>query len=189
MNGRSTRPRKGPDRERLSPCVCSTLRMVSRAVTQLYDDVLRPSGLRVTQFSILATIARLGEANLRQLEDMLAIDQTTLTRSLNLLERDGVIERVPHPDGRIKAMKLTSKGRRALEAARLLWSQVQDKVLRELGTKAWADAQRRLAHLLRVAVKRRGPTRGRSRVSAKPRTKRDGSGGRARKLMSIEGLR
>src|SRR5947209_10071811 len=96
MNGRSTRPRNGPDRERLSPCVCSTLRMVSRAVTQLYDDVLRPSGLRVTQFSILATIARLGEANLRQLEDMLAIEPTTLTRSLNLLERDGVIERVPH---------------------------------------------------------------------------------------------
>jgi len=168
MNGRSTRPRKGPDRERLSPCVCSTLRMVSRAVTQLYDDVLRPSGLRVTQFSILATIARLGEANLRQLEDMLAIDQTTLTRSLNLLERDGVIERVPHPDGRIKAMKLTSKGRRALEAARLLWSRVQDKVLRELGTKAWADAQRRLAHLLRVAVKRRGPSRGRNRVQPSP---------------------
>src|SRR5436309_13819445 len=165
MNGRSTRPRKGPDRERLSPCVCSTLRMVSRAVTQLYDDVLRPSGLRVTQFSILATIARLGEANLRQLEDMLAIDQTTLTRSLNLLERDGVIERVPHPDRRIKAMKLTSKGRRALEAARLLWFQVQDKVLRELGTKAWADAQRRLAHLLRVAVKRRGPSRGRVQPS------------------------
>jgi len=43
----------GRDRERLSPCVCSTLRMVSRAVTQLYDDMLRPSGLRVTQFSIL----------------------------------------------------------------------------------------------------------------------------------------
>jgi hypothetical protein len=48
--------------------------MVTRAVTQLYDDVLRPSGLRVTQFSILATIARLGEANLKQLEDALAID-------------------------------------------------------------------------------------------------------------------
>ncbi len=50
---------------RLSPCVCSTLRMVSRAVTQMYDDILRPSGLRVTQFSILATMARSGEANLR----------------------------------------------------------------------------------------------------------------------------
>src|SRR5213080_5204439 len=118
MDGRGTRRMTGPDRERLSPCVCSTLRMVSRAVTQLYDDILRPSGLRVTQFSILATIARSGEANLRQLEAALAIDQMTLTRSLNLLERGGVIDRVPRPDGRIKAMRLTSKGRRALEVAR-----------------------------------------------------------------------
>jgi DNA-binding MarR family transcriptional regulator len=129
----------------------------------VYDDVLRPSGLRVTQFSILATIARMGEANLRQLTDALAIDQTTLTRSLNLLERAGVTERAPHPDGRIKAMRLTIKGRRTLEVARPLWGQAQDKVLRELGTKAWADAQRRLAQLLHVAVKRRGPSRGRRR--------------------------
>src|ERR1700756_1619108 len=126
--------------------------MVSRAVTQLYDDILRPSGLRVTQFSILGAIARLGAASLRQLEHTLAIDQTTLTRSLNLLERDRVIERAPHPDGRIKAMRLTAKGRRALEVARPLWAQAQDKILRELGTKAWADAQRRLTHLHRVAV-------------------------------------
>ena len=154
----------GPDRERLSPCVCSTLRMVSRAVTQLYDDILRPSGLRVTQFSILGAIARLGEANLRQLEHMLAIDQTTLTRSLKLLERNRAIDRVPHSDGRIKAMTLTPKGRKALEAARPLWNRAQDRVLRELGTTAWADAQRRLAHLLQVAVKKRGRSRGESRV-------------------------
>src|SRR6266478_6526080 len=172
MDGRGSRRMTGPDRERLSPCVCSTLRMVSRAVTQLYDDILRPSGLRVTQFSILGAIARLGAANLRQLEYMLAIDQTTLTRSLNLLERDRVIERVPHPDGRIKAMRLTSKGRRALETAWPLWARAQDKVLRELGTTAWADAQRRLAHLLRVAVKKRRRTRGQSRV--RPRRARRG---------------
>src|SRR5260370_18864038 len=163
MNGRDARLTNGQDRERRSPCVCNTLRMVSGAVTQLYDDVLRPSGLRVTQFSILAAIARLGQANLRQLEYMPAIDQTTLTRSLNLLERARVIERVPHPDGRIKAMTLTSKGRRALEAARPLWARAQDKVLRELGTTAWADAQRRRAHLLRVAVKKRRPSGGTKR--------------------------
>src|SRR5437762_12096856 len=102
MDGRGSRPMTGPNRQRLSPCVCTTLRMVTRAVTQLYDDVLRPSGLRVTQFSILAAIAGIGEANLKRLEEALAIDQTTLTRSLNLLERDGVIERASHPDGRIK---------------------------------------------------------------------------------------
>src|SRR5712691_12554421 len=129
MNGRRTRPTNGPDRARLSPCVCSTLHMVSRAVTQLYDDILRPSGLRVTQFSILGAIARLGAANLRQLEHTLAIDQTTLTRSLNLLERDRVIKRVPHPDGRIKAMTLTSKGRKLLRPARPLWRPPQTRGL------------------------------------------------------------
>ena len=138
--------------------------MVSRAVTQLYDDVLRPSGLRVTQYSVLVMLARLGEANLRQLEHKLAIDQTTLTRSLKLLERDGVIERVPHPDARTKVMTLTSRGRRVLEAARPLWARAQGKVLGEWGPTAWADAQRRLAHLLRVAVEKRPSSRGQSRV-------------------------
>ena len=147
----------------LSPCVCSTLRMVSRAVTQLYDDILRPSGLRVTQFSILATMARRGEANLRQLERALAIDQTTLTRSVNLLERDRMIERLPNPDGRVKAMRLTGKGKRLLDMARPLWAQAQDRVLRELGQPAWADAQRRLARLLHVAVVKRRLHRDRKR--------------------------
>src|SRR6267143_2336655 len=163
MERRDARLTTRQDPGRLSPCVCNTLRMASRAVTQLYDDDLRPSGLRVTQYSILAMIARTGEANLRQLEDMLAIDQTTLTRSLNLLERDRMIERVPHPDGRIKAMRLTRKGRRVLNVARPLWAQAQDKVLRDLGTRAWDDAQRRLARLLHVAVDKRRLQRNRMR--------------------------
>jgi len=163
MERHGTGARDGRESRRLSPCVCSTLRMVSRAVTQLYDDILRPSGIRVTQFNILATIARSGDANLRQLEAALAIDQTTLTRSLNLLERDRMIERVPHPDGRVKAMRLTRKGRRVLDVARPLWAHAQDKVLGELGTSAWNDAQRRLARLLHVAVEKRRLRRDRMR--------------------------
>jgi len=75
----------------------------------------------VTQFSILGAIARLGDANLRQLAHTLAIDQTTLTRSLKLLERmvQSTVFRIP--TAAIKAMTLTSKGRQALEAARPLW--------------------------------------------------------------------
>src|SRR5881397_3338546 len=158
---------------RLSPCVCSTLRMVSRAVTQLYDDILRPSGLRVTQFSILATIARRGEANLRHLERALAIDQTTLTRSVNRLERDRIIERVPNLDGRVKAMRLTGKGKRLLDVARPLWAQAQGRVLRELGPPAWADAQRRLARLLHVAVVKRRLHRDRRRkLSGRQRSRK-----------------
>jgi DNA-binding MarR family transcriptional regulator len=139
--------------------------MVTRVVTQLYDDCLRPSGLRVTQFSILAALARLGEASLKQLEEDLAIDQTTLTRSLSLLERGGVIERASHPDGRIKAMRLTAKGRRTLAVTRPLWAQAQGMVLREWGTKAWADAQRRLTRLHHVAVQKWGLGRERRRSS------------------------
>ncbi|OLC59203.1 MAG: hypothetical protein AUH76_15140 [Candidatus Rokubacteria bacterium 13_1_40CM_4_67_11] len=137
--------------------------MVTRAVTQLYDDVLRPSGVRVTQFSILATIGRMREANLKQLEDTLAIDQTTLTRSLNLLERDGLIERSPHPDGRVKAMRLASKGARVLEIARPLWAQAQDQ-----------DAQRRLAHLLHLAVEKRRLRRKRQHMPARSTPRRAG---------------
>jgi len=146
--------------------------MVTRVVTQLDDETLRPSGLRVTQFSILAAVARMGEANLKQLEETLAIDQTTLTRSLKLLEERGLTERVPHPDGRIKAMKLTVKGRRALAVARPLWAHAQDKVLREWGAKAWADTQRRLTHLLGVAVRRRRLNRGRRPKQASGATRR-----------------
>ena len=148
----------------MTPCVCNMLRMATRAVTQLYDDALRPSGLRASQFSILATIAGRGEANLTQLEQALAIDQTTLSRNLSLLERDGMLERAPHPDGRIKAMRLTARGRRALAVARPLWARAQNKVLRELGTTAWADAQRRLTHLLHLAVKKRDLGRNQRRV-------------------------
>ena len=153
----------------MTPCVCNTLRMVTRVVTQLYDDVLRPSGLRVTQFSILAAVARAGEANLRRLEEALAIDQTTLTRNLGLLERDGVLERAPHPDGRIKTLRLSPKGRRALTVARPLWARAQDQVLRELGTKAWTDAERRLTHLLHVALTKRRRGRERRRRAASSR--------------------
>src|SRR5881397_3952628 len=156
----------GQDPRGLSRCVCNTLRMVTRAVTQLYDDALRPSGLRATQFSILATIAGKNEANLKQLEDALAIDQTTLTRSLNLLERDRLIERAPHPDRRIKAMRLTPKGRRALDVARPLWARAQDRVLRELGTKAWDDAQRRLTRVFHVVVSKRRLGRKRRRTTS-----------------------
>src|SRR5437016_11450512 len=127
------------------------------------------AGLRVTQFSILAAVARLGEASLKQLEAELAIDQTTLTRSLTLLERDGVLERASHPDGRIKAMRLTSKGRRALEVARPLWAQAAGKVLRGLGTKVWAGAQRQLTRLHHVAVKKRTPGREGRRVHSRGR--------------------
>jgi len=134
--------------QRRSVCVCNTLRMVTRAMTQLYDDTLRPSGLRVTQFSILGQIARLGAANVTQLTQALEIDQTTLTRSLKLLEHAGLIGRVTQADARVKAVQLTAEGKQALKTAYPLWERAQQRVLRRIGAGAWADLQHLLFNLL-----------------------------------------
>ena len=147
---RAHRPRPVP--APLLPCVCNTLRMAARRVTQLYDEALRPSGLRVTQFSILATLARLGAANLTPLTEALVMDQTTLTRSLQLLEAQGLIERVAQPDGRVKAMRVTARGRRALRHAGALWAQAQTSVLRAVGTASWRATRRGLARLLAIGA-------------------------------------
>jgi DNA-binding MarR family transcriptional regulator len=151
--------------ERLAPCVCNTLRMVARVATRPYDDVLRPSGLRVTQFSTLETIARRAEASVKQLEDALAVDQTTLTRGLSSSSAIGLSRARRIPTG-VKAMRLTPKGRRTLDVARPLWVRAQDKVLRELGAKAWDDAQRRLTRVFHVVVSKRRHGSRRRRVSS-----------------------
>ena len=117
-------------------------------MTQLYDDTLRPSGLRVTQFSILGQIARLGTANVTQLTQVLEFDQTTLTRSLKLFEHEGLIERVVQADAHVKAVQLTAKGRQALKAAYPLWQRTQQGVLRHIGAEAWVHLQSLLFNLL-----------------------------------------
>ena len=143
----------------LSPCVCNSLRMATRALTQLYDDALRPSGLRVTQFSVLAALARVGEASVGELAESLALDQSTLTRGVALLERRGLTERVPHSDARVKSLRLTARGRAVLDKARPRWAKAQQIVLRKLGPTGWSDARRRLGRLLHVAIERRAATR------------------------------
>ena len=68
------------------------LRRGARLLTQAYDDALRPSGLKITQFTLLAAIERFGHTTLQSLADFMGMDRTTLTRNLALLERDGLVE-------------------------------------------------------------------------------------------------
>jgi len=92
-----------------------------------------------------------------------------------------MVERVPDPDGRVKAMRLTGKGKRRLDVARPLWAQAQDRVLRELGPPVWADAQRRLARLLYVAVVKRRLHRDRRRKLSGRRAMLRGGGSLSRR--------
>ncbi len=114
-------------------CPCLNVRKAARAVTQLYDGVLQPSGLRATQFGLLGAIALAGEPTLTRLAEELVMDQTTLTRNLKPLERRGLIAIEAGADRRTRVVMVTTAGRQALTAALPLWQEARAQVIAQLG--------------------------------------------------------
>src|SRR5215813_6699070 len=105
-------------------CNCFAVRSAARHVTQFYDQVLAPTGLRTTQFSILAKLRRMGPLTINRLADEMVMDRTTLGRNILPLERDGLITTEPAPgDRRAKELHLTKAGEKRLQAAVSKWSQ------------------------------------------------------------------
>ena len=95
----------------LAECNCLALRQAARHVTQFYDQCLAPTGLRTTQYSILARLKRHGPMTINALAAQLVMDRTTLGRNILPLERDGLISIVKgSPDRRQKALHLTAAG-------------------------------------------------------------------------------
>src|SRR2546422_6098131 len=105
-----------------SACTCFRLRSLTRRVTRLYDQALAPSGLTVTQYSLLARALRQGAApTLSELAQQLFTDRTTLTRNLKPLANAGLVKVGDGADARSKAVLVTAKGRGAPRAALPLW--------------------------------------------------------------------
>lgn len=100
------------------------------------------------QFQMLMTVRQLGEATVTELGVVMTMDQTTLTRSLSLLEKQGWLERRVRADRRVRAFGLTQEGMRVLAVAEPLWEQVQERVVARLGEGAWRDARASLSSLL-----------------------------------------
>lgn len=124
----------GPEQMRqVAGCACFNVRKAARTITQLYDDALRPVGLRGTQFSLLAMLRWRGPLAVNEFATAAAMDRTTLTRNLKPLERDGLIRGQPGEDRRVRELLLTGKGKRALERAFPLWKKVQSRVRRRVG--------------------------------------------------------
>ena len=122
-------------------CVCVTLRRAARAFSQIYDDALAPSGLRITQFSLLRAIARLEPVSIGELAAEQALDRTTLSRNLTPLERDGFVEQAPGLDRRVSEVRITSAGHAAIERALPLWKQTQKKIRQEFSDESLAQLQ------------------------------------------------
>jgi DNA-binding MarR family transcriptional regulator len=113
----------------MSPCLCTMLRRATRTVTTAYDAAMAPAGLRVTQFSVLGTLARLGPLPVTRLAREVALDRSTMGRDLDPLERRGlVLIEVGEKDRRERVARLTAAGKTAIEAARPYWSIAQERV-------------------------------------------------------------
>ena len=108
-------------------CNCLALRQATRLVTQFYDQHLAASGLRGTQYSILARLDRLGPMTINALAAELVMDRTTLGRNILPLERDGLIRVEPNSaDARSRDLALTAKGVKRLRGARAGWIKAQN---------------------------------------------------------------
>jgi DNA-binding MarR family transcriptional regulator len=121
-------------------------------VTQLYDDILRPSGLRDTQFSLLTAIWAFGKVSITELAKEVVMDRTTLTRNLNLLEREGLVRIQVGEDARVREVELTPAAQKKLAAAFPYWEKAQAQVTRKLG----AERLDRLLGDLSAAIRAAG---------------------------------
>jgi len=125
--------------------MCANLRRASRALTQLYDDALRPLGLRATQFTLLQALSLAGEVSQGVLGHILAMDSTTLTRTLEIMNRRGWIAKRYGKDRRERRLYLTKSGEAQLNRATPAWQKVQAKLWAQLGDRRW-DNLLRLTH-------------------------------------------
>ena len=128
-------------------CTCVAIRKAARHVSQAYDRCLAPTGLRTTQFSVLATLAR-GPRGIGALADELVMDRTTMSRALRPLERDGLVRIATSPDDRRgRLLAITPLGQAKLTAARPRWAEAQARLQH-----AYGDARSRALHGLLAAL-------------------------------------
>ena len=134
-------------------CTCANIRKAARVVTQMYDSALHETGLKSGQYSLLASLSRLGEMPVSVLADILVMDRTTLTRNLKPLVRDGLINITTEKDQRVRVVGLTKKGAKQFDEAYPLWVKVQSKMVDGIGLDRWSGFVEDLNTAIDVAHK------------------------------------
>ncbi len=133
-------------------CASLNFRRTARAVTRLYDLALQESGIRSTQFAILVGIAKKQPISIGTLGDMLVIDGTTLTRSLRVLEKEGLISISKRAEKRQRFLSVTAKGEQALARSVPAWRAAQERFIATIGSEYWVELRNELERLAHVAV-------------------------------------
>ncbi|HWB34696.1 MAG TPA: MarR family winged helix-turn-helix transcriptional regulator [Rugosimonospora sp.] len=130
-----------------SDCVCTSLRMATRAVNRLYDRALSGVGLRVTGYSIMSRLSKEGPLTISELAGRLAMERSTCSREVGPLVEAGLVEAMTGTDRRSRVLRLTDRGVRKHAEAYPLWEEVQRKVADEFGDAEVTDLLARLRRL------------------------------------------
>ncbi len=128
--------RKSQTRNSIEPCFNLRLRQANRVLTSHYDEYLRDLGLTTAQFSILRSLWYMKCTAQKDLQAVLVLQQTSLTRNLKLLQKAGYIQTTPgEQDRRISMVSLTEEGKNIFKQARVRWKKAQKNVSERLGEK------------------------------------------------------
>jgi DNA-binding MarR family transcriptional regulator len=125
-------------------CTARNLRKATRAISGLFEEAMRSTGLRISQFGLLVALALAEEATVSKLAGLLDLDRTTMTRNIAPLERQGFVISVASEDARNRVLRLTEKGRATLARALPIWERVQARVVTSLGDARWKGLLRDL---------------------------------------------
>lgn len=136
------------------PCLCANVRRAARAITQLYDDALRPSGLRTTQFTLLQTLNLAPGISQKRLARLLEFDSTTLTRTLAHLRSKGWLRSEKGEDRRALRLSLTAAGLEEYKRVVPYWQAAQRRLRRELGETNWKQIGRAAMRAAEITASR-----------------------------------
>ena len=116
-------------------CIAFNLRRADRLISQIYDGVLRPAGIKGTQFSLMVSMKSLQPVTVSTLAKRMDVDRTTLTRNLSVLEEAALVTYERGEDLRERRLSLTDAGEDTLQRAFPLWKQAQQQVSKVVGEK------------------------------------------------------
>jgi len=114
-------------------CIAVRMRMLNRVVTNIYDDALRPLGLKVSQMNILVAAGRMSTARPAEVCERLHLNVSTLSRNVERMKARGWLEVQPDDDGRAQPFRLTAEGLKLLEQAAPAWKKAQKQAKALLG--------------------------------------------------------
>jgi DNA-binding MarR family transcriptional regulator len=118
-------------------CACATARQVARVLTRLYDSCLEGTGLEAPQFALLMTLDKHGAVSQAAIGRRYALDKTTASRNLKVLERKGWIASSTANDGRERRFTITAEGHKRLALAKPEWKRAQDHLRSRMPEKEW----------------------------------------------------